>query len=89
MEINLGCDGCNAVGPVNLFNALGYQMRYCAACTEDYKALLKATEAVGAKYQRLLDEEEMEVRARCPLRITPLDLPKLITNTNGEALTLG
>lgn len=88
-ELSLTCDGCWLKKPVNLTVAMGYQMRYCDECKVIFEDFVKATAAIGAKYQRMLDAEEIEVRLRCPLIVTPLDLPKLLTDKNGEAITLG
>lgn len=88
----LRCDGCDILTPherINMFVALGHQMRYCPACTDIYRDFVLASEAIGAKYQRMLDDEETVVRLRCPLKLTPLDMPRLILDAKNEAVTLG
>lgn len=86
------CDGCwheTVTEALVFFQAQGHICRYCATCSEQYKDLKKAADAAGRRMQRLLDLETDDLRSRCSLKLIPSDLPKLMVNPAGEAVTLG
>ena len=89
---NLRCDGCGLYqipSDIGWISALGYQMRYCAPCREQWQSFQNACRAEGARMQRLLDLWEIDTRHKTTLLLTPLDLPPAITGTDGQAVTLG
>jgi hypothetical protein len=92
VDIDIICDGCEqdiGISSISFVKALGHIMRYCPTCLEHYAAFKTACEAEGARMQRLLDLFEQDIRTKVPLKLTPLDLPRLVTDGKGEALTLG
>ena len=86
------CDGCHrelSVLEVRLISAIGHTMRYCDSCAEMWDGFRKACEAEGQRMQRLLDLWELDTRANLPLKLTPLDLPKVMANRQGNPIVLG
>ena len=69
---------------------LGHIMRYCGECAGVWGEFKAACEAEGQRLNAILDLWEHEKRATLPLKLTPLDLPRLVVNKkDGSAIILG
>lgn len=89
--MDIACDGCATKyqsKDLTYYKALGHVMRYCATCAEVYLAFKTTCEQEGARLQRLLDLFEDDVRGKVPLLLVPTDLPRLMTDGKGDAVTL-
>ena len=75
---------------IGFHSMLGPIMRYCPECGDIWIEFKKACEAEGARVQRQLDIWELDARAKIPLKLTPLDMPRLmVERPDGRSLVLG
>jgi hypothetical protein len=74
---------------ISFHSLFGHIMRYCAECADIWLNFKSSCEAEGARVQRVLDLWEIEKRAELPLKLTPLDLPRLMVEKNGQGIVLG
>lgn len=85
------CDGCDVAkeaGDIGFFQAKGHVLRYCTDCQPVYQQFVGTVQSEAARVQRLLDLWEEDARKHVPLRLTPTDLPDLVTDSKGTALVL-
>ena len=84
------CDGCNQEREgIGFHSMFGHIMRYCAECGDIWIEFKQACEAEGARVQALLDIWELDMRKKIPLKLTPLDMPRLVVNKDGKNIVLG
>jgi hypothetical protein len=86
------CDGCDRhinSEDITFHHLFGHVMRYCAECTDIWINFKAACEAQAQKLNAQLDMWEKDMRDQLPLRLTPLDLPRLMVERDGKGIVLG
>ena len=84
------CDGCRRqVEDISFHHMFGHVMRYCPQCTDIWNQFKSDCEAESNRLNKQLDLWELEKRQSIPLVLTPLDLPRLRVDRNGQSIILG
>ncbi len=92
MITQIKCDGCERdfnISEIAFHHMFGHLLRYCPECSAIWVEYKSACDAEGARLNRLLDLWEIEKREELPLKLTPLDLPRLVVEKNGQGIVLG
>jgi hypothetical protein len=82
------CDGCDGTDVAKFFKARGHVMRYCDACADHYTQFESAYNAEAKRLSRMLELWAEDARQKVPLNLTPVDLPELVMDMEGNAVLM-